>query len=273
VRVCTIAPRGESSARLRAHALLARLVEAALVAAIVGAWAAGASAQPPSSVEPRVTDAPVRVLFVGNSLTEANALPQIVEALAAAAGRALDVTAATHPGASLADQWTRGTPELVRRGGWTWVVLQQGPSALPQSRVDLRASAARFAALAREHGAEPALYMVWPSRVRAGDFARVSESYRLAAADVRARLLPVGDAWRAAWRAAPGLRLYGPDEFHPSRAGTYLAAIVITAGLTGSSPDALPCEVSLPGGDRASTTAAECAVFKRAAADALSARD
>ena len=247
-----------------------------LVAPILGVWIGVASDAPAHrlpSVEARTADAPIRVLLVGNSLTEANDLPQMIEGLAAASRRPLDVTAATRGGTSLADHWSLGTPELVRRGGWTWVVLQQGPSALPESRVELRASTAKYAELARAHGAEPALYMVWPSRARFGDFARVSESYRLAAADVRGRLLPVGDAWRAAWRAKASLGLYGPDAFHPSREGTYLAALVITAGLTGASPDVMPCELSLPSGARVSSAAAECAVLKRAAAEALSGHD
>ena len=40
-------------------------------------------------------------------------------------------------------------------------------------------------------------------------------------------LLPAGDAWRAAWAADARLPLYGPDGFHPSPMGTYLAALVI----------------------------------------------
>jgi hypothetical protein len=256
----------ESAWRRRTFVVSSIVLAFALVAVPV-------SSRPLVQVEARGPDAPIRVLFVGNSLTGANALPQIVEALAAAAGRPLEVATSVHPGTSLADQWSLGAPELVRRGRFAWVVLQQGPSALPESRVDLRAAAARYAELARANGAEPALYMVWPSRARSGDFARVVESYRLAAADTRARLLPVGEAWRAAWRVNPGLRLYGSDQFHPSAAGTYLAALVITAGLTGASPDVLACEVRLPGGDRASATAAECGIFKRAAAEALSARD
>jgi hypothetical protein len=39
--------------------------------------------------------------------------------------------------------------------------------------------------------------------------------------------------------------LYGPDRFHPSAAGSYLAAMVITAELTGRPVDELADPASL----------------------------
>ena len=55
---------------------------------------------------------------------------------------------------------------------------------------------------------------------------------------MEATLLPAGPAWLAAWRRSPKLRLYGPDGFHPSVLGTTLAALVVYARLTGTSPSA-----------------------------------
>jgi hypothetical protein len=216
-----------------------------------------------------VQPAPARVLFIGNSLTRANDLPLVVEALAAAAGRPIEVQARVGDGLSLDDHWTRGAREAIAAGGWTWVVLQQGPSALPASRHELRAAAKRYAPPVREAGARLAFYAVWPSEPRRGDLDRAAESYRLAARDVDARLLAVGDAWRAAWQTDRRLPLYGPDRFHPSREGTYLAALVITAGLLEIAPADLPCEVSLRGGTRLGVSPDHCAVMRRAAAAAL----
>jgi hypothetical protein len=89
-------------------------------------------------------------------------------------------------------------------------------------------------------GARTALYMVWPSKLRSQDFDGVSRSYVNAAADVGGLLLPVGDAWRAAWKLDPALALYSADGFHPSREGTYLAALVIVQRAFGIAPDRLP---------------------------------
>jgi hypothetical protein len=78
--------------------------------------------------------------------------------------------------------------------------------------------------------------MVWPARERFGDFDGVRVSYAKAAQDVNGLLLPAGEAWRAAWRRDERLALYGPDHFHPSPLGSYLAALVIVHRLTGAIP-------------------------------------
>jgi len=98
----------------------------------------------------------------------------------------------------------------------------------------------RFDAEIKKAGARTALYMVWPSYARRGDFAGVSQSYAAAGNDVKALLLPAGDAWRAAWATDPALPLYGPDGFHPSPMGTYLAALVIYEQIFASAPPAVP---------------------------------
>ena len=98
-------------------------------------------------------------------------------------------------------------------------MLQQGPSALPESRVLLRDYAKRFAGRGAQGRARTALYMVWPSKARSRDFDDVSESYALAARDVDGMLLPAGDAWREVWRRDPSLALYADDGFHPSALG------------------------------------------------------
>jgi len=210
-----------------------------------------------------------RVLFIGNSLTYANDLPGMVQALAAAAGEPLHVETVAGADYGLQDHWSAGSARrAVERGGWNVVVLQQGPSALPESRALLIEYARRFAARARQVGARPALYMVWPSAQRSGDFDRVSESYRLAAEDVGGLLFPAGEAWRAAWRSDPGLPLYSADGFHPSAAGTYAAALVIYGGLYGRSPVGLPAQLRLRSGATVAIAPAAAALLQRAADEA-----
>lgn len=190
---------------------------------------------------------PLRVLFIGNSLTAAHGLPAMVQALAKADGqRPLVVQSVVVGGFSLEDHWARGDARrAIARGKWDVVVLQQGPSALEESRTQLIRDAKRFGELIRRAGAKPALYMVWPSTQRAEDFDRVCESYRLAAAEVDGLLFPVGEAWRAAWRLDPRLELYSPDGLHPTSAGSYLAALVIYEKLYNRTPIGLPARLTL----------------------------
>ena len=196
-----------------------------------------APSQPPDG-------APVvhRVLFIGNSLTEANGLPEMVETLARQTeGSRISTTSVVVGGFSLEDHWNQGTAQRrIADGGWSIVVLQQGPSSLPESQVNLREWTVRFDAVIRASGARTALYMVWPESSRRDAFDAVSQSYARAAADVTGMLLPVGEAWRGAWRRDPAMPLYGPDGFHPTSTATYLAALVIYQQITGRSPVGLP---------------------------------
>lgn len=183
----------------------------------------------------------MRVLFIGNSLTATNDLPGRVRELAQVAGDVWDTSAVVYPNYSLEDHWQRGdASRAIARGGWTFVVLQQGPSALPESRALLIDYTRRFDTQIRAAGARTAMYMVWPADSRRGDFPGVSQSYSAAAAAVGATLLPVGDAWQAAWREDLQLPLYGDDRFHPSPLATALAAVVIHAGLGGRTVAQLP---------------------------------
>jgi hypothetical protein len=188
----------------------------------------------------------LRILFIGNSLTAGHNLPAVVEALARAdEGVRIEASAVTFPDHGLEEHWNR--PEARRAIAsekWDVVVLQQGPSALPESRRLLRAYTRRFDAAIRTAGAKTALYMVWPSKARSFDFDAVEASYRHAAEDVNGLLLPAGAAWRAAWRRDPQLALYGPDGFHPTAAGTLLAALVIYQGVTGRTVVGLPSPFS-----------------------------
>jgi len=189
-----------------------------------------------------------RVLFIGNSLTEANQLPSMVESLCNQPGGAQVTTASVvFGGFSLEDHWNEGSAlRRIDQGGWTIVVLQQGPSALPESQQNLREWTARFDQRIRRGGARTALYMVWPESFRPEAFDAVSESYRRAAEDVDGLLFPVGEAWREAWRHDAAIALYGPDGFHPTSTATYLAALVMTQQIARRSPLGLPSLVSLP---------------------------
>jgi hypothetical protein len=206
--------------------------------------------------------APVRILFIGNSLTYANDLPGMVCELARAAGKRAICESVAKPDYGLEEHWNEKSVQRVIARGWDLVVLQQGPSALPESRRLLIEYARRFDQEIRKAGARTAFYMVWPSRTRRGDFPGVSQSYGTAAADVKGLLLPAGDAWRAAWAIDAQLPLYGPDGFHPSPAGTYLAALVAYQQIFGEPPPQEPAPAGV---------IADAAVLRRAALSAIAA--
>ena len=187
-----------------------------------------------------VLGAVLNLLFIGNSLTASNDLPALIEAMGRASGIAVHCTVIAKPNFSLEDHWADGEARrAIARGGWSHVILQQGPSALPESRVLLNEYARRFDGDIRDVKARTALFSVWPSAARRGDFDGVSASYAGAARLTGGLLLPAGEAWRAAWHRDPALALYGADGFHPSPLGSYLAALTIFHALTGD-PSARP---------------------------------
>jgi hypothetical protein len=180
----------------------------------------------------------LRVLFIGNSLTSTNNLPGMVEQLAAAEGEtAVSTESVVFGGYSLEDHWQRGDAlRAIDKGGWDVVVLQQGPSALPESRALLVQYAQMFAEKIRAVGARPAMYSVWPELSRDQAWDSVTASYADAARAVNGFLLPAGEALREALRRDPSLQLFEGDGFHPSALGSYLAALVMFSRLTEHTP-------------------------------------
>src|SRR5690606_34569988 len=124
------------------------------------------------------------------------------------------------------------SPRLGRwlRRDWDWVVLQQGPSALPESRADLVDSTRRIAEALQGSKARIALFSAWPAQRNRRMSADAEASYRAAATAVHACVVPVASAWRALQEDADAPRLYRRDGLHPTREGSRLAAMVLVHG-------------------------------------------
>ena len=159
----------------------------------------------------------LRVLFVGNSLTATNDLPATVARSHAPSGTRRSTCRWSRPVATRSRITGRTGLRCRRcaRGRFDVVVLQQGPSSLPESRVNLIEWAKRWADEARAHGTRPAVLTVWPERERFSVFADVVRNYRDAARGANALLLPAGQAWRNAFRRRPAIGLYGPGRVPP----------------------------------------------------------
>ena len=182
-----------------------RLLLLVALALLAGGW---------SQAQPSGAQEPLRVLFVGNSLTATNDLPALVARLARAFGpREIQYRTIAPGGTSIEDHWNAGeVPAELETGKWDVVVMQQGPSALPESQANLIEWATRMSEHAREHGVRPALLTVWPESYRRYATAAVIASYANAAKAANAELYPAGVAWRAAWR-----RQAEPAPLRPGR--------------------------------------------------------
>lgn len=106
----------------------------------------------------------------------------------------------------------------------------QGPIH-PALRDRFRATARRFSALCRDHGAEPVFLMTWAYRDRPGMTAALADAYAAAGAANNATVIPVGLAFARSLSERPDIVLHMADNSHPTLAGSYLAACTVRAVL------------------------------------------
>jgi hypothetical protein len=140
-------------------------------------------------------------------------------------------------GMTLEMHWQEGeVARRLREKEWDVVVLQEQSSRPVTEPGMVETQVRRFAAAAREAGADVVLFQTW---------ARVSEpesegsraaSYRRIADAVSAKIAPVGAAWSLARAEHPGIPLHAADGLHASRDGSYLAAAVLVGVLADRSP-------------------------------------
>jgi hypothetical protein len=236
---------------------------AALVAAALACGSGGVTG-PPAGEGPAV-------LFVGNSLTYFNDMPEIVAAISLGADDVppLRVAMVAFPDYSLEDHWNRGDAlDAIDEGGWDVVVLQQGPSTLPANREHLIEWAGRFAERIRAVGARPALLSVWPIDGSEAGYDATLASYAGAADAVDGILIPAGEAWRQVRARDADLDLTIVDGFHPSLLGSVIAAYSAWHAIVGRSPIGLPPEIESPDVERITMSAELAALVQEAVAEA-----
>lgn len=199
--------------------------------------------------------APLKALFIGNSYTAANDLPELVAGIAAAMPDAPAVV----PGFALRGGMTLDWhlmygPAMPSMTADTWntVVLQEqsllgggedGRAVLADPRM-FQASVREFVKRIRARHATPVLLMTWPRRDVPSDGPGLERAYLSVARELNIKVAPAGSAWMEAERRWPWLDLYAGDGAHPNAEGSYLAACVLYATLTGQSPAGAPASIA-----------------------------
>ena len=197
------------------------------------------------------------VLFLGNSYTNYNDLPKLIEDIAASQGDVLTHNQNTPGGKSLQGHSTdAASMSLIKQGGWDYVVLQdqsQRPSFSPASvSVNSLPYAKQLSDTIYKYSpcGEPLFYMTWgrkngdasncasypPVCTYAGMQARLRSSYLIMGQENSAPVSPVGAVWRDFLQNNPTVELYNADESHPSLNGSYLAACTFYAAIYHKSP-------------------------------------
>lgn len=170
----------------------------------------------------------VRILFVGNSLTYFNDLPELVEVAARAQGQTVVTEMLAYPNYAILDYWDDGEVQgLIANGNFDFVVIQQGPSSQAFGREVLFSYGKKYSDLCNAHNAKLAFFMVWPSRTYYHTFDGVITNHREAAIATGSILCPVGEVWKNHFDTTGDFSYYGSDGFHPSLKGSQVAAEVI----------------------------------------------
>jgi hypothetical protein len=194
------------------------------------------------------------VLFIGNSYTYFNNLPEMFAGLAAEAGEKVSVTMSAPGGWRLKDHWDKGDAlGLLRQERWNYVVLQEqstlGINHYVESRTRVagdelfRPYAQRWASEIHKVSATPVFYLTWAPRDAAEDQPRLDYAYFHAAREGRAVVAPAGLAWARVRQAHPEIELFLGSGSHPSPAGTYLVACTFFATLFDRSPVGLTAKI------------------------------
>jgi hypothetical protein len=179
---------------------------------------------------------PVKILFIGNSLTYWSfGLERTIEFLAGSGDPPLVIEADTiaGDGTSLELMWkTTKAREMISECQYDMVVLQEG---LPLTNVDTFHEYVRmFVAEIRETGAEPVLFMEWSRHGMTTE--EIAQAYEDIATELGVDIAPVGITWQRSMEERPELDMYDIDDIHPSTYEHYLAVNVIYATIFGRSP-------------------------------------
>ena len=175
------------------------------------------------------------VLFVGNSLTYSNNMPETLEGLAKANGMDIRTQCICLPNYGLEDHVNDDlVASALKRENYDFVIFQQGPSSQGYGRESLMEYGKQLARLALENQATPAYLMVWPSMAYYQTFDGVIKNHTDAANTNQVLLIPLGLIWRRIHEQHNQYKLYGSDQFHPSSLGSLLEALVILKTLNPS---------------------------------------
>ena len=183
------------------------------------------------------------VLFIGNSHTYLNFMPQMLLALVNAGdpGPELMVDQCTGEGASLEWHWKNPTSRAaITKEPWDFVVLQDRSGGPLEGLESFERHAGLLDSEIRKQAARTIFYMTWANRTRPDTQQLLAEAYAKMARKLGAILSPVGLAWEAVHREEPDVELHHRDGRHANPVGSYLAACVFYSVLFSASPEGLP---------------------------------
>ncbi len=188
-----------------------------------------------------------RVLFIGNSYTYFNNLPDMFSQLATSATPSKTVAAqrVVQGGATLKRLWEDGGAlKVLQQSKWDYVVLQEQSTLPITDPATMYKYARMFDAEIKKTGAKTIFFLTWARQNQSENQAKLNDAYFAIAKELQATVAPIGIAWARAFKEDPKLVLHNEDQSHPNAAGSYLAACVLYATIFKKSPENLNGKLS-----------------------------
>jgi len=215
-------------------------------------------------------DEPLKILFIGNSFTYTNQMPQILQGLAASRKRKIEVAMHAPGGCTLEKHWQEGkAAEMIGSKKWDVVVLQERYMVPLENPKNMKEYAGKFHELIKKQGAKTVLFMTWAQQDKMATTRRIAIAYEETAKDLGATVAPVGLAWQKALSGNKPLTLHAADKLHPNEQGSYLTACVFFAALIDPKTDGLPGRLVFNGKELTNIPTADAARLQRAAREAV----
>ena len=190
-----------------------------------------------------------RILFVGNSFTARNSLPDLLAQLVEAGGKgALEWELVSAGGASLRQHFNKGdVAALLRDASWDAVVLQEQSTLPAKNAARMDDNVRDLDALIGQAGARTVLYMTWARADAPETQTAISAAYAESGEQVGATVVPAGLAWQLCLAQEPQIVLHDRDGSHPTLAGSYLAACAFYKVLFAGSAKKIPTlDIAVP---------------------------
>jgi len=212
--------------------------------------------QPSTSTSPSMTDITTRVLFIGNSHTFFNDLPEMFAELSRSGGYEVEVDMSAQGGWSLADHASSAiTLSKIEQQEWDYIILQERTSLIIDNPEDHMYPAIRILCeKIRAQDATPILFMIWGPRdglplTGCKNFHDTLSCIYSNCMDIAHEqdlmVAPVGIAWQKGIERDPQVNLWDSDGSHPSREGSYLAACVFYVIIFNQNPEGLTYRAGL----------------------------
>ncbi len=155
-------------------------------------------------------------------------MPEILEYIGKQNGITIKTKNLCFPNYAIIDHINNGKlQKILEKKPFDYLIIQQGPSSQTEGKGMLIEDGAKMKVLCDKYKIKLGYYMVWPSVRYYHTFDKVIENHTLAAKQNNALLFSVGSVWKDYNTYKNKETLYNFDNFHPSKVGSFLAALTI----------------------------------------------